>query len=150
MFGLSMQTIYLLVPLSCLAGAVLAGLLGRPLGRRGAHTVTILGVAVFIFLWSLLFQLNEAIALYFAITGAIFAGGSGAVIIGGLYTRWGKTRGAWGALLTGATINLGGVILKQVAKEETVREIGGVLEWFYDLDGQLDRPTTTRAPLRPM
>ena len=46
MFGLSMQTIYLLVPLSCLAGAVLAGLLGRPLGRRGAHTVTILGVAV--------------------------------------------------------------------------------------------------------
>ena len=50
MFGLSMQTIYLLVPLSCLAGAVLAGLLGRPLGRRGAHTVTILGVAVSFFL----------------------------------------------------------------------------------------------------
>ena len=45
----------------------------------------ILGVAVFIFLFSLLFQQNQKIALFFAITAAIFAGGSGAVIIGGLY-----------------------------------------------------------------
>jgi NADH-quinone oxidoreductase subunit L len=45
MAGLSMTTIYLLVPLSCLAGAVLAGLLGGKLGRGFAHTVTILGVA---------------------------------------------------------------------------------------------------------
>jgi NADH-quinone oxidoreductase subunit L len=41
-----MQTIYLLVPLAPLAGAVLAGLLGWKLGRGFAHTVTILGVAV--------------------------------------------------------------------------------------------------------
>jgi NADH-quinone oxidoreductase subunit L len=46
MFGLSMQTIYLLVPLSCLAGAILAGLLGWKLGRRFAHTVAILGVTL--------------------------------------------------------------------------------------------------------
>ncbi len=46
MFGLSMKTIYLLVPLSCLAGALLAGLLGKVIGRRGAHTAAILGVTI--------------------------------------------------------------------------------------------------------
>ena len=41
-----MQTLYLLVPLAPLIGAILAGLFGRQIGRTGAHTVTILGVAV--------------------------------------------------------------------------------------------------------
>ncbi|MCA3220615.1 MAG: NADH-quinone oxidoreductase subunit L [Burkholderiales bacterium] len=42
----SMQKIYLLVPLAPLVGAILAGLLGKLLGRAGAHTVTIFGVLV--------------------------------------------------------------------------------------------------------
>jgi NADH-quinone oxidoreductase subunit L len=42
----SMQTIYLLVPLSCLAGALLAGLFGWKIGRTASHSVAILGVAV--------------------------------------------------------------------------------------------------------
>jgi len=46
MAGLDMKTVYLLIPLSCLAGAVIAGLFGWKIGRRAAHTVTILGVAV--------------------------------------------------------------------------------------------------------
>ena len=46
MLGLSMHAVYLLVPLSCLAGAVIAGLFGRVIGRRGAHTAAILGVAI--------------------------------------------------------------------------------------------------------
>jgi NADH-quinone oxidoreductase subunit L len=41
-----MQQLYLLVPLAPLAGALLAGLFGRVIGRTGAHLVTILGVAV--------------------------------------------------------------------------------------------------------
>ncbi len=41
-----MQAIYLAVPLACLAGAVIAGLFGWKIGRIGAHTVTILGVAI--------------------------------------------------------------------------------------------------------
>jgi NADH-quinone oxidoreductase subunit L len=41
-----MKTAYLLVPLAPLAGAILAGLAGRAIGRAGAHTVTILGVLV--------------------------------------------------------------------------------------------------------
>lgn len=41
-----MQLLYLVVPLAPLAGAILAGLFGRLIGRVGAHVVTILGVAV--------------------------------------------------------------------------------------------------------
>ncbi|MHB1142499.1 MAG: NADH-quinone oxidoreductase subunit L [Sulfuricaulis sp.] len=42
----SFELIYLAIPLSCLAGALLAGLFGWKIGRIGAHSVTILGVAV--------------------------------------------------------------------------------------------------------
>ncbi len=41
-----MQKLYLLVPLAPLAGAIIAGLFGKAIGRAGAHWVTILGVAV--------------------------------------------------------------------------------------------------------
>ncbi|MGQ5487228.1 NADH-quinone oxidoreductase subunit L [Thauera sp. ZXT1-4] len=41
-----MKALYLLVPLAPLAGAILAGLFGKQIGRAGAHIVTILGVAI--------------------------------------------------------------------------------------------------------
>jgi NADH-quinone oxidoreductase subunit L len=41
-----MKTIYLLIPLACLAGALLAGLLGWKIGRRASHLVAILGVTI--------------------------------------------------------------------------------------------------------
>ncbi len=41
-----MKTAYLLAAFAPLVGAILAGLFGRTIGRAGAHTVTILGVAV--------------------------------------------------------------------------------------------------------
>jgi NADH-quinone oxidoreductase subunit L len=40
-----MEVIYLLIPIASLAGALIAGLLGARIGRKGAHSVTILGVA---------------------------------------------------------------------------------------------------------
>ena len=40
------QNILLLIALAPLFGAIVAGLFGRQIGRAGAHTVTILGVAV--------------------------------------------------------------------------------------------------------
>ncbi|HWV17918.1 MAG TPA: NADH-quinone oxidoreductase subunit L [Rhodocyclaceae bacterium] len=53
---MDMQTLYLLVPLAPLAGAILAGLFGKQIGRAGAHTVTILGVAVALVLSVIIFQ----------------------------------------------------------------------------------------------
>ncbi|HNQ04537.1 MAG TPA: NADH-quinone oxidoreductase subunit L [Thiobacillaceae bacterium] len=43
---MDMKTLYLIVPLAPLAGALVAGLFGRVIGRTGAHTVTILGVLI--------------------------------------------------------------------------------------------------------
>jgi NADH-quinone oxidoreductase subunit L len=40
----NMQNIYLAIPLACLAGALIAGLFGRVIGRAGAHSAAILGV----------------------------------------------------------------------------------------------------------
>ena len=42
---MDMQTIYLLIPLASLAGAIGAGFFGKLLGRTFAHSVTIAGVA---------------------------------------------------------------------------------------------------------
>ncbi|MCC6302615.1 MAG: NADH-quinone oxidoreductase subunit L [Gammaproteobacteria bacterium] len=41
-----MEKVYLAIPLAPLAGAILAGLFGRRIGRAGAHWATILGVAI--------------------------------------------------------------------------------------------------------
>ena len=47
----------LAVPLAPLAGAVLAGLFGKTLGRRGAHVATILGVAIAFLISAWVFKL---------------------------------------------------------------------------------------------
>jgi NADH-quinone oxidoreductase subunit L len=41
-----MQLLYLIVPLAPLAGAIVAGLFGRAVGRRGAHWITIIGMLI--------------------------------------------------------------------------------------------------------
>jgi NADH-quinone oxidoreductase subunit L len=41
-----MKALYLIVPLAPLAGALIAGLLGRVIGRRASHVVTIAGMVV--------------------------------------------------------------------------------------------------------
>ncbi len=41
-----MQLLYLIVPLAPLVGAVIAGLFGQAIGRRGAHWITIIGMLI--------------------------------------------------------------------------------------------------------
>lgn len=41
-----MKSIYIAIPLICLFASILTGLAGRIIGRRGAHSVTIAGVAI--------------------------------------------------------------------------------------------------------
>ena len=76
--------------------------------------ISILGVCLFIFFFSLLFPMTDYIFLYFAITAAIFVGGSGAVIIGGLYWKKGTTAAAWSALIVGSVVSVTGIILQQI------------------------------------
>jgi NADH-quinone oxidoreductase subunit L len=53
---MSMKSLYLLVPLAPLAGAILAGFFGKILGRTGSHIVTILGVTISFVLSVLIYQ----------------------------------------------------------------------------------------------
>jgi len=41
-----MESVYLAIPLASLAGAIIAGFFSARIGRKGAHTVTILGVGI--------------------------------------------------------------------------------------------------------
>lgn len=73
-------------------------------------------VAVFAFVFSLLYKPDEKILMFFAITGTIWLGGSGAVIIGGLYWRRGTTAGAYCALILGGVMGVGGLIVPKLYK----------------------------------
>lgn len=75
---------------------------------------SIFGVVIYLFLFSLFFNQTQYIFLFFAITGSIFVGGSGAVIIGGLYWKKGTATAAWTAMLMGATISVGGLIINKI------------------------------------
>ncbi len=75
---------------------------------------SIIGVAVFAFFFSLLFQQTQYILLFFAITGAIFMGGAGATIIGGLYWSKGTTTAAWASMITGSVLAVSGIYIQQV------------------------------------
>jgi SSS family solute:Na+ symporter len=108
--------------------------------------LSIFGVATFIFFFSLLFQQSEHIFLFFAITGAIFAGGSGAVIIGGLYWKRGTAPAAWTALITGSTIAVGGILVHQMPAEafasappyltEIAQRFWLLRHFLYNVNGQ--------------
>jgi SSS family solute:Na+ symporter len=74
----------------------------------------IIGVAGFAWCFSMLFPLKEFILMYFQVTGAIFLGGGGAVLIGALYWKRGTTAGAWAAMITGSTLAVGGVVINNI------------------------------------
>lgn len=75
---------------------------------------SIFGVAVFAFFFSLYFPLNEFILMYFQITGAIFLGGAGAVILGGLYWKRGSVEGAWAAMSVGSILAVSGIATRNI------------------------------------
>ncbi|NIA31984.1 MAG: sodium:solute symporter [Actinobacteria bacterium] len=75
--------------------------------------LSILGVAVFIFFFSLWFNQSEDILMFFALSGTIFLAGSGIVIIGGLYWKRGTTAGAWVAMIVGLIMAVLGFAFSQ-------------------------------------
>lgn len=88
-----------------------------PLSQR-AHLIllksSIFGVAIFAFIFSMLYEPNQYIAMFLALTGAVFVGGAGSAIIGGLYWKRGTTAGAWSAMIAGMLLSGGGIVLKQL------------------------------------
>jgi SSS family solute:Na+ symporter len=81
------------------------------------------GVAVFVYVFSILWKPTEYIWMYFAITGAIYTGGAGAVILGGLYWKKGTTKAAWTAMITGSGMSVIGIVALQLFSRK---------EWWPD------------------
>lgn len=75
--------------------------------------LAIVGVAVYAFIFSLFFGQVTYILMFFALTGSIWLGGAGAVIIGGLYWKKATTAGAWTSLIIGAVMAVAGFICTQ-------------------------------------
>ncbi|MDZ4200107.1 MAG: hypothetical protein U1E27_12580 [Kiritimatiellia bacterium] len=74
----------------------------------------IASVAVFAFFFSYLFGQVDYILMFFAITGAIWLGGSGPCIVGGLYWKRGTTAGAWAALTSGSTLAVAAIVVQKL------------------------------------
>ena len=89
--------------------------------------LSILGVGIVIFILSILFQQPDKVFLFLNVSGAIFVGGSGAVIIGGLYWKRGTTAAAWAAMITGALTATINIVLKAVIENYP---INGQWGWF--------------------
>jgi hypothetical protein len=68
------------------------------------------GVAVAFFVASMLFRQMDFIWMFQTIVLSIWLGGAGVMMIGGLYTRFGNTVGAYAAVIVGASISVGAII----------------------------------------
>lgn len=72
------------------------------------------GVSVFAFLFGALFRQTEYLMMWWMATEALFVGGAGIAVIGGLYWKKGTAAGAWSGLLTGFGLVAGGLICRQI------------------------------------
>lgn len=68
--------------------------------------LSICGVSVFIFFFSLFFTQRQDVFMFFALTGTFYIGWAGWTIVGGLYWKYGNTTGAWAGALTGLTLSI--------------------------------------------
>jgi SSS family solute:Na+ symporter len=82
-------------------------------------------VALFAFFFSLFFGQMDFIIMFFTITGAIWLGGSGPCLVGGLYWKRGTTAGAWTALLVGSGLAVTSIIVQKTW-------IGTIYPWLHE------------------
>ncbi len=92
----------------------------------------IIGVACFAFLFGIFFHMTDYISMWWSVTTAIFVGGAGSAIIGGLYWKKGTSAGALAAFLTGSSCSVGGIIAQQIyAHHHQVFALNGVNIAFF-------------------
>ncbi len=106
----------------------------KPLGQKQHIRLLrfgLVGVAFFAWCFSVIFPLRDYIYMFFDITGAIFLGGAGSVIIGGLYWKRGTTAGAWAAMLVGAVLSVGGLCVQSYWTSISPTLIHWFPQWTY-------------------
>lgn len=75
--------------------------------------VTSIFVVLCFFFGSLFMAQMDYLAMFMSITTAIWLGGAGPVMVGGLYTRFGTTFGAYSAIVCGSGVSLAGIFLQR-------------------------------------
>ena len=91
----------------------------------------IFAVAIFAFNFSLFYEPTQYISMFLALTGAVFVGGAGSAIIGGLYWKRGTTQAAWTAMVLGLVTSSFGIVVKQEFMGEAFR--AGAEAWWAPL-----------------
>ena len=130
-------------------GSIFAQDVVLPLCRNSLSTrahiillrLSIVGVALFAFCFGALFTQTEYLPMWFNVTMAIYVGGAGACIIGGLYWSRGTTAGAWTGLLTGSLLSTGGIFLRQPAAATLFQDLAARFDltapWVQKIEGHL-------------
>ncbi len=72
-----------------------------------------LGVTLFFFVVSLFFAQLDYINMFVIIMCAVWLGSAGPILVGGLYTKFGTTCGAWCALIFGSGLSILGLICQR-------------------------------------
>ena len=75
--------------------------------------LTTLGVAIFFFVVAIFFSQMDYINMFTTIMCALWLGGAGPIMVGGLYTRFGNLTGAWCAIIFGSGTSLLGLIFQR-------------------------------------
>jgi len=74
----------------------------------------IIGVAIFVWCFSMFFPLRDHLYMFQSITGSIFVGGAGSAIIGGLYWRRATPAGAFAGMITGSLLAVTGLLVRNL------------------------------------
>ena len=85
----------------------------RPLSPR-QHLIllrlAIVGVALWAFCFGAIFPQTKYVQFWWAVTEAIFIGGAGIAVVGGLYWSRGTANGAWSGLFVGSSLAVTGIL----------------------------------------
>lgn len=95
---------YFLCWSSVITRDVIGPLRKRPLSEKSQIRITrvlIVLIGAFLLWWGIWYELPESVWGYMAVTGTVYLGGAGAILIGGLYWRRASRVGAMAALVGG-------------------------------------------------
>jgi SSS family solute:Na+ symporter len=104
-----------------------------------------LGVVIFFFLFSVFFTQIDYIIMFTTIMSGIWLGGAGTMLVFGLYSRFGNSVGAFGSLIVGSCISVGGAVL-QGAWVKYVYPFIDNRGWTQTLDSFLRMITSPFSP----
>ena len=127
---------------------IILPLYGKPVSPK-AHILllrlTAVGIGICFFCGSFFMAQLDYINLFCIITTSIWLGGAGPVMLGGLYSRFGTTAGAYASLFSGIVISGGGVLVQR-NWAGTVYPFLDRLGWAAPLGSFLE---TVSAPFAP-